>query len=94
MRSKRAREGYLIIDERAAGVKGPPKEAATVTCAHCQAIVIINPLRTRQRNWCWNCDHYICDKPECRIECNPMKRRFEQAHNQAVKLTPGGIILP
>lgn len=36
-------------------------EAATVTCSHCQVMVVINPLRTRARPYCPKCDHYICD---------------------------------
>lgn len=36
-------------------------EAPTITCSHCQAIVIVNPLRNRDRGYCSKCDHYVCD---------------------------------
>ncbi len=36
-------------------------EAATLTCAHCKTVVIINPGRTRERGRCWKCAAYICD---------------------------------
>ena len=37
-------------------------ERATLTCAHCQAMVIVNPLRNRDRGWCHSCDRYLCDR--------------------------------
>lgn len=66
MRSQRSREGYLLIDHRAApaayGIpSGQTFESATITCSHCQTIVILNPDRSRERNHCPTCDHYICD---------------------------------
>ena|SRR6267378_3453307 len=36
-------------------------EAPTYTCSHCQTVVILNPLRTRERGYCTKCDHYVCD---------------------------------
>lgn len=70
MFSKREREGYVLIDhtdspgiDHASGLLGGGKrfEAATNTCSHCQAVVVMNPDRLRQRGHCYNCDHYICD---------------------------------
>ena len=37
-------------------------EAPTVTCNHCQTVVVVNPMRNRERAWCRKCDHYLCDK--------------------------------
>jgi hypothetical protein len=63
---KTRREGYLLIDNRHA--PGPDGtrflEAATFTCSHCQAQVIYNPMRTRDRGWCRKCDSYVCDSCE------------------------------
>ncbi len=68
--------GYLLIDNRNnEGVSekqvvdaGLPLvarsglfEAATITCNHCNAIVVINPDRTRARGFCVKCNSYICD---------------------------------
>lgn len=37
-------------------------EADTLTCAHCKGVVVKNPFRTRDRNYCTRCSgHYICD---------------------------------
>ena len=76
MNSKRSKEGYLMIDHRATeGVSdatmvasGLPVgsgrglfETPTYTCSHCQYVVVMNPARTREREYCRGCDSYICD---------------------------------
>jgi hypothetical protein len=59
MKSKRAHEGYLLVDNRCSG--GGVLELPTLTCSHCSQIMAVNPLRTRERGYCRKCDHYICD---------------------------------
>ena len=77
-RSKRSLEGWLMIDHRNSPglpdemmpfAKDMPArcgqglfEAPTYTCGHCPQVVVMNPLRTRERGYCRKCDHYICDK--------------------------------
>ena len=58
-------------------------ESATITCSHCQAIVVLNPNRTRERGYCAKCDHYVCDSPACNRECVPFQRILEDAYNLA-----------
>ena len=36
-------------------------EAATMGCSHCGTIVVMNPLRKRERAYCPQCNRYICD---------------------------------
>lgn len=36
-------------------------EAPTITCSHCEQVLVVNPNRTRARGYCTGCDHYICD---------------------------------
>jgi hypothetical protein len=36
-------------------------EAATMHCAHCGTVVILNPGRTRERASCYKCGAYVCD---------------------------------
>jgi NAD-dependent SIR2 family protein deacetylase len=81
MHSKRSLEGYLIIDDRLSG--GGLKEMATLTCSHCHRQIAVHPLRTRERNYCRKCDHYICD--DCALvaklnggECNPLTAVFDR----------------
>lgn len=76
MSSKRSKEGYLMIDHRAteavpdeimiksglpAGAGRGLFESPTYTCSHCQHVVVMNPQRTREREYCRKCDSYICD---------------------------------
>lgn len=41
--------------------KGQKFQAYTKTCMHCDRVVIQNPLRTRERGHCSQCDYFICD---------------------------------
>ena len=36
-------------------------EAKTNHCSHCGTVVIMNPMRTRDRSLCVYCNKYICD---------------------------------
>lgn len=44
-------------------------EADVATCCHCQATVVLNPMRTRPRAQCAKCNRYVCDNPLCQAEC-------------------------
>jgi len=77
MITKRSREGYLLIDNRASG--GELVELPTITCVHCNCVVVLNQQRTRPRGHCWKCDAYVCDKPGCNAECNPIVQSVELA---------------
>lgn len=97
MTSKRAHEGFLFMDHRespgvpdAIGVPaGMPVgaghglyECPTFTCQHCDAVVLVNPKRNRERAWCKHCDHYMCDA--CGVilaytgECRNAHRRIAE----------------
>ena len=41
--------------------EGATFESATLGCPHCGACVVMNPLRTRERAHCYQCNQYICD---------------------------------
>jgi hypothetical protein len=68
----KSQEGYVLIDHRASpGTSEVPEgtlfETATLHCAHCPSIVIVNPGRTRERAECMKCGYkYICDN--CALE--------------------------
>ena len=65
--------------------KGQLYESATITCVHCQAIVVLNPLRTRPRNWCNKCGDYVCDNPVCITECQPFAKLADTLQEAGVK---------
>lgn len=77
--SKRVKggRGYLMIDDRASG--GGLKEFNTLSCAHCNTVVVLNPARTRERGYCSKCHAYICDNPVCHAVCAPIEQRVELA---------------
>lgn len=65
-KSLRRHEGYFQIDHTASPGnsqvgEGKMFEAATITCEHCQRVLLRNPLRTRERFYCSHCDGYVCD---------------------------------
>lgn len=79
--------GYLMVDERASG--GELKEFDTLTCAHCEYVVVLNAERKRARNSCKKCNKYVCDKTFCILECNPMDRDIELSLIHPVILARG-----
>lgn len=104
MASQRRREGYLLIDNRFAPGPAMPFlpngqevvgagarsvfEAATYTCSHCQTQLIRNPARERPREWCWNCDKYICDgcaAARAAQGCVPMKKKLEDEQTRLIR---------
>ena len=73
----RGGRGALIIDDRLSG--GEYREMATLTCAHCNRVVVLNPQRTRERGYCAKCHAYVCDSVGCNAECNPIEQGVELA---------------
>lgn len=67
-RSLRSIENYLLIDNRASG-EGM-REIPMATCCHCNRQVALNPMRTRDRNFCRKCMQYVCDEAACVLNCN------------------------
>lgn len=74
-------------------------ELPTFTCSHCQAVVVMNPLRTRDRAYCTGCDRYLCDgcgaaKAQTGI-CRPyVKFIDEMQERDALAQQRGCLILP
>ena len=64
--------------------EGRMHEAATKTCAHCCAVVILEPLRVRARGYCPKCDAYVCDHCAGR-ECTPFDKILDDAEKQAYR---------
>ncbi len=48
------------LDAPAVGA-GQTYESAIAVCSHCGGDVLLEPRRTREREWCSSCDAYICD---------------------------------
>lgn len=58
-------------------------ESATLTCAHCHAQIVLNPDRSRARNYCSKCDKYVCDHPSCVVECRPLTVLMDHLHSSS-----------
>ena len=69
--------------------RGRKFEAPTFTCHHCDRIVILNPLRNRDRGYCQKCHHQLCDNCETKKavdgKCNSRERRIDEFLERAVK---------
>ena len=113
MKSLRDNEGYFLLDhsqtqgvpEELVIASGLPPgagrglfEAPTFTCSHCQAVVVLNPARNRERAYCRGCDHQICDA--CGVlrangaKCKTFKQVIDEALDQAERQTePSGLII-
>jgi hypothetical protein len=61
---------------------GTMLESATLVCAHCGRSFLKRPERTRPREYCALCDHYICDSPACH-EHLALARVIDELQNQA-----------
>lgn len=105
MKSQRAHEGYLLLDNsvspgisddvaRRAGL--PPGagrgvfEAPTLTCSHCQRVVVLSPTRVRDRAFCPKCNHGVCDNCELvRVasggDCKTMEQVFDEVREKALR---------
>ena len=40
----------------------PIYEADILRCNHCEKQILKNPHRKKNREWCWTCDQYVCDR--------------------------------
>lgn len=111
--SKRSLEGYFLLDNRESpglsddlvrsvglpvGAGRGQFEAPTITCSHCHRVVVLNPLRTRDRAWCAKCDHYLCDA--CGVVlaqtgvCKTLNQLFDELQEQAIQADRGSGVLP
>lgn len=93
-------EGYIMIDHRASpGTKEVPEgtllEAATMHCAHCGSVVIMNPGRTRDRANCAKCGKYVCDT--CAVIMKqpdyihiPYKKKIENLYEEVNRKVTNG----
>lgn len=68
-------------------------EFATVTCCHCNTIVILNPLRTRNRNYCYKCDQYVCDNPACNVGCLNFDKLLDFVQDMNARTEDRGLVV-
>lgn len=108
MASKRSHEGYLLIDHRNSpgltdaevakaglpiGAGRGLFEAPTFTCSHCQSVVVLNPLRTRDRGYCRKCDHYVCDTCTTALSASGICKPFKEVIYEAMVAADKSLLL-
>jgi predicted RNA-binding Zn-ribbon protein involved in translation (DUF1610 family) len=54
--------------------EGSVMTAAALGCPHCGSVVILNPMRARERAHCYQCNQYICDA------CDGVRREPDYVH--------------
>jgi hypothetical protein len=75
-------------------------EADTLRCAHCPAIVIKNPLRTRERCTCQKCSgRFICDPCAFRATLPdyvhaPLEKALDEIKDRAAMGSPPSLLIP
>ena len=76
------------LDVPAVGA-GKMFESAMNVCGHCGANVILNPDRSRQREWCFYCDKYICDScgaaKKAGAVCDPIGKKLADAYETLIR---------
>lgn len=94
--------GYFEIDHRATIDELPPGtvrhfEADTYTCSHCEAVVLCNPERGRDRYKCTGCNHHICDDCAAKVAagaaCYTYRQYVAEALERAIRQPESGLIL-
>ena len=65
--------------------EGSKAELPTMTCCHCNTIVIMRPDRVRPRNHCRKCNQYVCDNPACNAECHPFTERLDKMEKRILR---------
>ncbi len=74
MSSLRRHEGYVRIDNGFGPDMQPlgVVEMVCFTCPHCNYLTV--GKKRSDRGYCQKCDDWLCNKPGCNSECNPIIR--------------------
>lgn len=87
--------GVLELDNRASG--GKMVEYETYTCSHCEAVVVLNPRRTRERYKCQGCRHYVCDNCAAKLAegqvCYTYAQRVQDYMEAVARQTNSPLII-
>jgi hypothetical protein len=76
------------LDAPAVG-RGQVFESAIAVCHSCGGDIILNPNRTREREWCMEHDAYLCDACALRRkmtgECVPLRKKLVDLFNEIAR---------
>lgn len=92
--------GFTPQEAQAGGLAGLPvgrgtlTQRPTINCSHCSALVILEPLRTRDRGYCPKCDKYVCDLCEAERVSTGVCRPFQKVIDDFQDQVAAGITQP
>ena len=53
--------------------RGVDKNLLAYTCGHCSNVIVLRPERERERETCYQCGRWICEKSSiCLTHCTPI----------------------
>ena len=70
--------GYQFLTD----ADGNSQERETVSCAHCQYIMTIQPGSGTKRGYCFRCNAVICGKQACMEKCVPFEKAIEDMESR------------
>ena len=53
-------------------------DGETVSCCHCQIVMMIRPGSGIKRGFCFRCNAVTCGKKGCMVKCVPFERAIEE----------------
>jgi hypothetical protein len=74
-------------------IEGKMWVGATLTCCHCNAVVIKNHERKRSRGHCFKCDAYICDACEANKTCTPFSKILDNEEKRIYRAEQNNLLL-
>lgn len=77
--------GHILITNEF----GPPVEAQTRQCPHCQAHFVSQAGSGKQRSWCHNCAAVTCGGKACVQRCYPFEKQLEDIERRATRAMRG-----
>lgn len=82
-------QGYLV------GVGDDIIERDTITCKHCQRVVVVPPMSSGKPvkyDYCRNCDGWICQQCAGERRCLPWEKQMEAIEARYHALRSYGLI--
>ncbi len=87
-----AQEATLAGKNTLAVPKGMKFQSATINCACCQVLVVLNPKRDRSRGYCPSADRYVCDLCEAaRVQRGSCCGTFNKLVDQMIEKAARGV---
>lgn len=79
-------KGYAILNDP----DNKNREFDTLTCNHCQRIILLEPGKVPEGGWCFQCSKMVCNN--CVDKgCTPWEKKMEQMEAKQRMLRSVGL---